>query len=86
MSLSPEPSSDQLALMSNSWQQTGITQGNTAGVIGMYSKNDVYTFYMFFKANDSDAWWEVASVTDDTCTTAGIKNFRVMFQMGDDDS
>ena len=52
----------------------------------MYSKNDVYTFYMFFKANDSDAWWEVSSVTDDTCTTAGIKNFRVMFQMGDDDS
>ena len=94
----------------------------------MYSKNDDYTFYMFFRANDADEWWTVESSTTygacctsedasttfqvhTTCclpssqdlssptgsecdaatqqvsdTTAEIKNFRVMFQMGDDDS
>ena len=29
----------------------------------MYSKNDQYTFYMRFKANDDDEWWNVASST-----------------------
>ena len=95
----------------------------------MYTKNDLYTFYMFFRANDADEWWTVESSTtyggcctsedatttlqihNECClpstqdltgtltgsecdaatqlvadTTAEIKNFRVLFQMGDDDS
>ena len=140
MSSSSGPSPEQAALMSNSWSQQDITQTNTAGVIGMYSKGDIYTFYMYFRANDVDEWWTVDSATtygvccqNETVTTqythisdsdgeccfdskqyalesstptgtacsdsnyssyvtsvsgmaAGLKNFRVMFQVGDEDS
>ena len=41
---------------------------------------------MKFKANNDDAWWFVDSVTEDNVCITGIKNFRVMFQVGDEDS
>ena len=66
MSSSNGPSSEQISMMSSSWSATDITASNTAGVIGMYTKNDLYTFYMFFRANDVDEWWKI-----DTSTTYG---------------
>ena len=72
-SITPVPTTAQLALMNKAWSQTNINQTNTPGTIGMYGTADVYYFYMTFTANPSDLWHDGATQA---------KKFRILFQMG----
>ena len=73
------PSAAAMGSMNEGWSKVSVSQTGTLGTIGMWGDNDTsnYNFYMYFQANNDDAWWSGASTT---------KNFTILFQMGSDSS
>lgn len=76
-SISKYPTSDQVTLMKNDWQQTSVTEDNTSGTIGMFGENDRYYFYMKITVNSGDLWQQALTQN---------KEFMMIFQMGDTQS
>ena len=64
------PTSDQQALMNQTFSVTNVNESGVNGVIGMFGQNDNYYFYMQFEAENSDEWWDGSIMT---------KNFRILF-------
>ena len=73
MSFGPWPTADQMLLMTQTWEQSSITESSTTGTIGMYGTDDVYYFYHTFQPANDDEWWNAQTLE---------KDFRVIYQMG----
>lgn len=59
------PSTEQKALMSESWEQDSVTAASTKGTIGLFGEPNSdgvaeYYFYFEFTADADDAWWEAS--------------------------
>lgn len=72
------PGYEDIGDMDNTWVSIGTTRTDTTGTIGMFGAESSYYFWMEFDTDADDTWWLGA--------TSGPYNFRVLFQMGDDQS